>query len=162
MKNLSVSRMEKEKFGPEDARDLYENFTSDHLVLKALGSLMATSGMEDFCGDDERSEGCRVGLGRMLDLYVEHQQRQLEALYVKATNCPEWIIGQVENSYKDIKKGHYSNASGLKLTMESLFKIENITSQFGPEEYPKATKLRDDLLKLQDYYSAETTMQKAS
>lgn len=162
MKNLSVSCKKIEMFDPEDARDLYENFTSDHLILKALGSLLATSDMEGFCGENEHSDGHRVGLSRMLDLYVEHQQRQLEVLYVKATNCPEWIIKRVGIAYNDIKNSNYNDALGLKLTMESLFKIEKVISQCGPEEYPKATKLRDKLLRLQNYYSAKTTTKKAS
>ncbi|MCK4787461.1 MAG: hypothetical protein KAV87_27130 [Desulfobacteraceae bacterium] len=162
MENLSFSCNKIERFGPEDARDLYENFTSDHLILSALGSLLSTSAMEEFCGDTERSEQCRAGLGRMLDIYIEHQQRQLDVLYVKATNCPEWIIQQVELRYNDLKKSLYNNEAGLKLTIESLFEIEKVVSQFGPEEYPKATKLQNELLKLQDLYSPETILKKAS
>ena len=159
---ISQTQTNLERFGPEDARDLYENFTSDHLILKALGSLLTTSDMEDFCGDNEHAEGRRYGLSRMLDLYVEHQQRQLDVLYVKASNCPEWIIELTEMVYNDIKSGNYSKELGLKLTMENLFKIEKVISQFGSEEYPKATKLRDELLRLQDYYSAKTPMKMAS
>ena len=49
-------------------------------ALKAFGSLLASSNMEDFCGDNEHADGWRFGLGQIIVLYIENQERQPKAL----------------------------------------------------------------------------------
>lgn len=142
-------------FAPTDARDLYDRFTCYNTTLKALGSLLSSSNMEEFSGEGRYAQELREGLGQILTLYVERQENELGDLHRKAMNSPEWMMFEAKVVIDEVSGWRYKDRShALKRVMVGLSKVDAIIAQFGEDEYPKAVMMRNQLLKLQDGYAS--------
>lgn len=144
-------------FGPEDALALYDKFSIYNSILKALGSLLASSNLEDFTGADVYASDRRMGIEQILTLYIERQESDLNNFKKKAANSPGWLIRQAESELDGIKNGKYRDYDHAKDSIAiTLDVVESVISQFGKEEYPRAAKLKEQLIEQQSIYSEMT------
>jgi hypothetical protein len=142
-------------FGPEDVSELYNVLTFENNALKAYGGLLEACDMEMFMAGPDAENRHLNGLKQLLDLCIERQERHLDGLYEKATNCPEWYINRAEllcGAGPDI---HRDPSSRFKEADVMISKLEAIICQFGEKAYPKADKLRNDLIRRQEQYAAK-------
>lgn len=79
----------------QEARNLYEDILFDNTGLAALGVLFGSVNMEEGFGND--ADDLSIGTQKLIDIFLEHQQRKLDLLHDKICETQELLAARAKD-----------------------------------------------------------------
>ncbi|MHB8067687.1 MAG: hypothetical protein ACYDIC_07285 [Desulfobaccales bacterium] len=129
--------------------DFCEDLGWDTCALRAFGALLESSDLEEFSSSSDSAECLRVGLRKIVEMYVERQERKLNELRLKSINSYDWVIRQARSTYENVKQRAFVSADvALEKVRQDLNRLALVIAECG-DEYPQALAIREKMLALQ-------------
>lgn len=138
----NLSEIQMAPFGPDTVYDFKDKYDDQKWALKTLVEIVAEV---DF-GQHVESQNLRFGLGQLLELCIKRQEVIIEKFLEHIENSPENILHEAKTIKKLFSEGYSSNQYILSRGLETIKKLEVVTSLFDVEDYPEAGLLRKQLL----------------
>lgn len=154
-----------EKFEPKNMILFCEGLEEDSWALRAFGVLLESSNLIEFSEDSGTDDAWqyRRGLRNIVELYLDRQERKLNEIQIKSLESPEAMIKAAEVMCEATGQGCWrTHDAALETTRKEIKRMNLVISEFGVEEYPKAKKVLDSLLDLQDGIQSRIDAQKVA
>ena len=119
----------------------------DGWALRALGVLLENADLEEFIRGND-AESLRVGLRKIIEMYLERQERKVNELRLNSINSYEHVIQEARGVYEQVNQGAFVNAGvALQAVRGALAGVALVIAECG-DEYPSAQVIRGKLLTL--------------
>jgi hypothetical protein len=153
-----------EAFKAENVTSFCEELEDDNWALRAFGVLLESSSLNHFSEDQYDDAWLyRKGLRNIVELYLDRQEQKLNEIKSRSVTTPEWMIHQAEVTCNFTRQGAWnSHEVALENTRQKIQTMNQVITTFGAEEYPKAQKVLDSLLDLQDGIKSRIDAQKVA
>lgn len=142
-----------EPFNGHVLDDLLADISLDANAILALGALLKTADLgENFGNEWTESSKYRDGLNRMIELYHEHHERQLERIRKLYDASPEGMIEEAVRGIAMIKTRAFKDLDDvLKAINKHRVNLQGVLDSFE-DEYPRAEDLLDELAELEELF----------
>ncbi|EFK06804.1 conserved hypothetical protein [delta proteobacterium NaphS2] len=151
-------------FNQKDVSLFCEEMEEDSWALRAFGVLLESSSLDYFSDEvTTAASQYRRGLRNIVELYLDRQEQKLNALQSRNATSPEWFIENAEVMCKYTRQGCFNSPEvALEHVRQEIQRMNQVIATFGADEYPKAQKVLEDLLDLQDGIKARIEVQKVA
>ncbi len=140
-----------ERFDPNDILELSDSFTHRNWALKSLGALLESADFEKYFCRHEKNGDYKGGLNRIVELYVDRQEKDLKDIREKSVNSPERIIMHAWKIRQAVVRGEYANQIDILDSVQGAIKeLNQVILRFGDEYESWAKGVRDKLIPFQD------------
>lgn len=139
-------KMKKEgEFDPEVVNDIYDEMHSHNFALRAFGTLLRSSDLVDFAGEDTHdleASDLRYGLSQIIELYLSHQERLLSAHVEQYKKSDAHLVRQGQRTISMIEQGAFvSREVAINHLRDSVNDLDIVIERNG-ELQDKAMQLK--------------------
>jgi len=134
-----------------DLKDKHASIIEDNWALRAFAVLLEDSTFDHFSNaSNGNSERYKYGLRRMVECYLDHQERKINEIQLNASGNPDEFINQIKLICARLNSGSYKDVmEKTELIKNGLNKANMLITEFGVK-YKNIEQLRDNLLNIRD------------